>query len=325
MNLAQTKFYIGPMSKNIVDTIIEVNNDAPNVFGFIPSRRQVEFDGGYVNNWTTQAFSKYVNKQVTIQRDHGGPWQGKIKDFGFKSFSIDAENFDIIHIDPWKLDRHFTFNVQYTIDYINYIDNINPNMLYEIGTEEAICAFSPKQLVVFLHRLQEMLPINTFSRIKYAVIQSGVGLDVVNKKNIGKTSFEKLKQMISVCNDFGVMTKEHNGDYLSSDQIKRRFDLGLSAINIAPEFGQIETQCYLEEMTNQEIDKYYKICYESNRWKKWVGKDFDPKNKIDLITACGHYVLSHPEFLDIKPNIDDKIVSAIKNKLYQLLELLYGK
>ena len=162
--------------------------------GFIPSRRQVDFDGGYVNNWTTQAFSKYVNKRVTIQRDHGGPWQGEIKDFGFKSFSVDANNFDIIHIDPWKLDRDFVFNVQYTIDYINYIDNINPNMLYEIGTEEAIYAFSPKQLVIFLHRLQEMLPTDTFNRIKYAVIQSGVGLDVVNKKNIGNTSFEKLKK-----------------------------------------------------------------------------------------------------------------------------------
>ena len=33
MNIAQTKFYIGPVSKNIVDTIIEVNNDVPNAFG----------------------------------------------------------------------------------------------------------------------------------------------------------------------------------------------------------------------------------------------------------------------------------------------------
>ena len=36
MNIAQTKFHIGPVSKNIVDTIIEVNNDVPNAFGFIP-------------------------------------------------------------------------------------------------------------------------------------------------------------------------------------------------------------------------------------------------------------------------------------------------
>ena len=31
---------------------------------------------------------------------------------------------------------------------------------------------------------------------------------------------------------------------------------GLSAINIAPEFGQIETQCYLKEMTDKQIDQY---------------------------------------------------------------------
>ena len=37
------------MSKNVVDLVIEFNGD----FGFIPSRRQVDYQGGYVNNWTT--------------------------------------------------------------------------------------------------------------------------------------------------------------------------------------------------------------------------------------------------------------------------------
>jgi hypothetical protein len=320
MNLTETKFFIGPMSKNIVDAILQVNNDTPNVFAFIPSRRQVEFDGGYVNNWTTQTFSEYVNKKMTIQRDHGGPLQGKVYDLGFHSFGIDAKHFDIIHVDPWKLNRHFSFNMHYTVDYIKYIHNINPNIYYEIGTEEAIKSFSPKQLETFLHTLRIMLSKDIFDKIKYAVVQSGVGLDVVNRKNIGNTCLKKLEEMISVCNSFGIMTKEHNGDYLSLDEIKQRFNLGLSAINIAPEFGQIETLCYLKEMTDREIDQYFHICYKSGKWKKWVPLKFDPiANKIDLIITCGHYVLSNPEFLDIKPNINDKIIVEVKRKLQQLL------
>ena len=31
--------------------------------------------------------------------------------------------------------------------------------------------------------------------------------------------------MIKICQDFGVKSKEHNGDYLSLDEYKERFDL----------------------------------------------------------------------------------------------------
>ena len=46
------------MSKNVVDAVIEFNSPS---IGFIPSRRQIDFIGGYVNNWTTKEFSNYVN------------------------------------------------------------------------------------------------------------------------------------------------------------------------------------------------------------------------------------------------------------------------
>ena len=47
------KFFIGPMSKNVVDSIIEFGDG----FGFIPSRRQVDYTGGYVN----------IGQQVNLQ------------------------------------------------------------------------------------------------------------------------------------------------------------------------------------------------------------------------------------------------------------------
>ena len=58
------KFFIGPMSTNVVDAVIEVNNDNNLKIGFIPSRRQVECNGGYVNNWATKSFSKYVKSKM---------------------------------------------------------------------------------------------------------------------------------------------------------------------------------------------------------------------------------------------------------------------
>ena len=75
------KYWIGPMSKNVVDAIIEFDGD----FGFIPSRRQVDYNGGYVNEWTTGEFATYVNGRVPIERDHGGIGQGYKHDDGMKS------------------------------------------------------------------------------------------------------------------------------------------------------------------------------------------------------------------------------------------------
>ena len=73
------KLYIGPMSRNVVDSVLELSVEEDIDLGFIPSRRQVAINGGYVNNWSTKNFSNYVNSRVIIQRDHGGPDQGQYK------------------------------------------------------------------------------------------------------------------------------------------------------------------------------------------------------------------------------------------------------
>jgi hypothetical protein len=102
---------------------------------------------------------------------------------------------------------------------------------------------------------------------------------------------------------------------------------GLDSINIAPEFGLIETQTYLNEINNQKelFERYWEICYQSKKWVKWVSGDFDPiKQKENLIKICGHYVLSSNDFNnDIKSKfegIDQLIKANIINKLISLHE-----
>jgi hypothetical protein len=312
------KFYIGPMSKNVVDAVIEFTEETDNKIGFIPSRRQVEYNGGYVNNWTTEEFSDYVDGRVPIERDHGGAGQGYKDDDGYKSFRYDCENFDIIHIDPWKAYPNFDDGLKETLATINYIHNMNPNTLFEVGTEEAIRKFTPDELDKLL---EELSHFEFFENIKYAVVQSGVGLDLGKRVNTGNFDLDRLKDFIRVCKRWGKLSKEHNGDYLTNEDVKVRFEAGLDSLNIAPEFGQLETLCYLEHM-GDDIEDYYKICYDSKRWEKWVDDDFVPEdNKEELIKICGHYVLSDKKFLEIKPNIDIIIKSKIKNKLGDLFNV----
>jgi hypothetical protein len=321
----KTKYFIGPMSKNIVDTIIEFCNETDNNIGLIPSRRQVEWDGGYVNKWTTKDFTDYVKSKtnkILLVRDHSGPGQGQIDDGGYESLTEDCKYLDLIHIDPWKKYPSFNLGLKETIRMIEHCYELNPNIQYEIGTEEAIRRFEPYELSDLVHQLKSRLEPEVFNQIKYLVIQSGTSLKGTTQT--GNYDSTRLKEMIEVCKQNNLISKEHNGDYIPVSIIKEKFNLGLDSINIAPEFGLIETQTYLNEIEdNVLLEKYFQICYNSKKWEKWVNSDFDPyTQKQDLIKICGHYVLSYPEFIEeIKnklPNIDTKIKNNIKNKLNEL-------
>ena len=315
------KYFIGPMSKNIVDAIVEFCDNTGNTIGLIPSRRQVEWDGGYVNNWTTEEFSKYVTT-LPLQRDHGGPGQGNKDDDGFESLAYDAKHLQLIHIDPWKKYPEYVDGLEQTIKMIKFAYSINPQLIFEIGTEEAIRPFEAKELDQLVLDLWNILPKEICSNIKYLVIQSGTSLKGTNQT--GHYNSQRLLDMITVAKKHNLISKEHNGDYIPVSIIKEKFDLGLDSINIAPEFGLIETQTYINEIGNSDLfDRYWQICYDSKKWVKWVNSEFDPyTNKKELVKICGHYVLSYPEFIsDIKsqfPDIDKKIKINVTKKLNEL-------
>jgi hypothetical protein len=314
------KYFIGPMSKNIVDAIVEFCANTKNTIALIPSRRQVEWNSGYVNNWTTETFNNYVTT-LPLQRDHAGPGQGITEDDGYESLKYDCRYLDLIHIDPWKKYPVFDLGLQETIRMIEFCYNLNSNIQYEVGTEETIRRFESYELADLMHQLQHRLPSKIYKQIKYLAIQSGTSLKETNQT--GTYNSERLKEMIEVCKQFNILSKEHNGDYIPVSTINEKFNLGLDAINIAPEFGLIETKTYLNEVDNTLFDRYWQICYDSKKWVKWVNPGFDPYiNKKELVKICGHYVLSYPKFiLDIKshfPDIDEKVKANITKKLNEL-------
>jgi len=319
------KYYIGPMSKNVVDCVI--NHGQQHSIGLIPSRRQVDYCSGYVNNWNTQTFSEYVrdfNSSILLCRDHGGENQGQELDDGLSSFLSDSQHFDLIHIDPFRVSNTMLDAAEKTKEVIQTLSN--SNLMYEVGTEEAIYKYQPEELKWFLDYLKMGLTEEQFYQIKYAVVQSGTRLDLSTRTNTGNFNKKRLKSFIKVVKKFGLMSKEHNGDYLTdSFDVELRFETGLDAINIAPEFGQIESEYYLEECKkNKELfEELYRICYNSGKWKKWV-KDIGRISKSELIMTCCHYVLSDEVFFEkIKsqfPNADQLIQKRISSKLKLLNE-----
>jgi hypothetical protein len=302
------------MSKNIVDAVLELNDSR---FGLLPTRRQIDFNSGYVNEWNTKSFYEYVksiNPNIILERDHSGPLQGSVEDFGYETYTHDVNYFDIIHIDIWKYTTNVLKGVKETVDALKYMHYLNPNIKFEILTEEAIKPFSENDWITITEYLLNNLTKNEFDSIVYIVIQSGVGLDLINRKNTGIFDLEKLKKQSFVVKSFGKKTKEHNGDYLSIDEIRIRFENGLDSLNIGPEIAQIETLTYLEHMKEKEINEFYKICLDSKKWERWVPDNFDFNDKKKLIQICGHYCFSMYDL----PKIDNIVKENIKNKLNSL-------
>lgn len=303
-DIAKRKLYLGPMSKNIVDAIIDYDNNNPNVVGITASRRQIDYNSGYVNQWTTSMFCNYVrhqNKNILICRDHGGPLQGHKIDDGINSLLVDSLYCDIIHIDPFKHEKlpdaiDFTaLAIQQCDKYINVINA----PYFEVGTEESIMRLDEDDLFYFLSKLKKKIP-ELFDRIIYAVIQSGTALQ--SGSNIGEYSEQRLKNMISICGQFNILSKEHNGDYLIPEHIKYKRLLGLGAINIAPEIAHIECDYILSQITNEQLHKWWELCLTEGSWKKWFPKDYDPyykETQEQIVHTCGHYVFTNPEFINI--------------------------
>lgn len=320
----KAKLFIGPMSKNIVDAIIDYTNNNNIKIGIIPSRRQIEKDGGYVNNWTTKDFCEYVkskSKNILLVRDHAGPMQGNHDDDGIESFKEDCKFFDVVHVDVWKKHKSYEDGLKATIDMIMLGYKENPNLFYEIGTEEAIRRFTSDELDELITDLKSKLPKEIYEKIIYVVIQSGTALK--GNKNIGNYDNFRLKDMLTVVKKHELTSKEHNGDYIQDYILKDKFICGLQTINVAPEFGQLETKVILEEIGNNQnlLEKFYQICYDSKKWVKWVSPDFIPsENKLELINICGHYVFSNPEFIEIKKSLDLNIDSKIKNKIIERID-----
>jgi len=324
MEKIEPKCFVGPMSKNVVDACIEfsIKNETP--LGLIPSRRQIDHKSGYVNGWTTDTFAKYVRERtgnILIERDHGGPHQGDILDSGKTSIDIDSFYFDMIHIDPFKKYKDIEQSAIYTIDVINSLESRRCS--FEIGTEEALFHMSPDDCRRFLDMVSFGVGKSNFNRVEYLVVQFGTKLQ--GNKNTGIFDLDKAEKMLKVCSDYGKKSKEHNGDYLSKGDVIKRRNLGLDAINVAPEMGGIESKCMIQELKRDSklYEKFVVCCKSTNRWQKWFPVDHEPDTDT-LLESCGHYCFSTAEFDSLKNEIDYELVinntkSIIKTRLEELV------
>ncbi len=327
---------IGPMSENCVDAIYSYSHDHACIIELIASRRQIEaaeFGGGYVNNWTTEAFGKHIasmkkkypKSKVLVCRDHGGPWQGYHEEGipfveamtrAKKSFEADIlSGFDLLHIDP-SIDSDGKFSFERAIsaacELLSHCSAFSRShgreMLFEIGTEENVGKATSSE--VFEDGIRRLMGHCSREKIAPPLFVVGqTGSLVKEMRQIGSFDSSGTKALVDCAAAYGLRLKEHNADYLSEYQICEREPAGVPAMNVAPEFGVIESRVFVDMCMEKErqdlVEKFLALSVASGKWKKWM-VDERRASEYDKGMIAGHYVFSTKEFAMIKTEIGEQ-------------------
>ena len=348
-----THIGIGPMSHNLLRAALELAKEKDFPLILIASRNQVDSDdlgGGYVCSFDQKRFVESTAKIADeigfdglcyFCRDHGGPWQrdaernnklpvDEAMEIAVKSYLDDAEaGFDLLHIDPTK-DPHcgegvvpLSVVLERTITLIERIEAERAKrgwkeLAYEVGTEETLGGLiDPSIFENFIKELKDALEKKGLPMPLFVVGQTGTLTRLTS--NVGQYDTPTATNLSNITHKYGTGLKEHNGDYLSNTILLEHPVIGLDAMNVAPEFGLVETEALLELATTEE--KFIDPAKQSNirailashavkgeRWRKWMVGDkrqvtveeiMQDAENVKLITSmCGHYTLEDKEVKD---------------------------
>jgi hypothetical protein len=309
-----------------VQAAVEVANTQGISIDIVASRRQVDKYGGYVYP-NQQALVDHVqehdvHKLVRVCRDHGGPRQGSgtgdwdlEENEAIESFEADiAAGFDTLHIDLCELRLDDTGAAITMIDYMREL--LYDDERFELGSEE-----QDGNIVRSVRRTQVMLDAvlgaGLLPFVDYVVVQTGTR--VVEMRNVQTyTSSEEVSALtliLDALKPYGVGLKEHNGDYLHPVALKLRRKLGVHGVNIAPEYGVIETHALLFEAAHRSMPnaagEFLRISYDYGGWKKWMVPG-STASSTDRAIIGGHYVFEQPNVIELKELLGDDIDEVLR-------------
>lgn len=351
-----TALAIGPVSKNSIIAAHLVAKERKVPLMLIASRRQIEtkrISKGYVDNLTTEKYSnllkKLKNNNIIPCRDHGGPYQGidekklsKKNAMRFAKISLKADidsGFKVIHIDPSINPKNeivpkneLINDIVELIDFcFQYSKKKKKKIFFEIGTEEPSCfTGTPNQLNELIDEIITQLKLNKLPLPLYVVLQTGTrvkelsNIGLLNNINqINKNSY-KIRKISKICKKNKLLLKQHNSDYLKYEILSKLPNLNIDAVNVAPEFGYVESlglyKILKKHGKDRLLEQFLEISYNSKKWEKWLKKN---SNLTDLNKSllAGHYIFGTKIFKELKKEIKNSLPSSLDLDQYLIQEV----
>lgn len=322
------KLGFGPMSKEVIDILVDYTNEKQRPLMMIASRNQIDAAQGYVMT-TNQLASVLADKptdNLLLCRDHCGPYFLDIEKSLSLSQAIEATKttiandiemgFDLIHIDTSRVTENAYAVAE---DLIEFCLKLNPNIMFEFGTEENIGVAAGVQKY-----RDDVEFAKNFPNMKFVVAQTGSLC--FEDTQAGDFSFDIVKELTQHANDHGIGLKEHNADYLSAEQIQQRKAAGVHALNIAPQLGVIQTKLLRRLSKNRKLgeqwERFAETVIYSGKWHKWTNSS-DARQKV---LVAGHYCFGSEAYINLKEKINESVNfdRQLKREIYSVLDLYYN-
>jgi hypothetical protein len=317
------KLGVGPMSSEVIEAVFRYSEQRGKPLMLIASQNQIDWDKGYVNNWNTKQYAEFVTQmrekypkaRVMLCRDHCGPgFKSDDLSDTYKTIDSDLENgFEFIHIDFCHYPGSHEEQIKAAKEAILYVKNKAPEAYIEVGTDENLGDFLED--ISRIEREMEFFTQDT--KIDFFVCQTGSLTKEINQRGSFNKSF--IEQIRPVADRYGILLKEHNGDYLGAAEIHERQGL-IDAMNVAPQFGVIQTQLTLSCAAEHGIDTtaYLKRAYESRKWEKWLDKHTSGDRELCAVIA-GHYNFATEEYATLMMKLEkvmdfrEKVIEELMN------------
>lgn len=283
------------MNETIYEAIEEFTKTTLVPVGYLLSQRQHSCTGGYIPE---KVIVPLLNSDRFLLRDHFCVKPGQL---GYIDICYDAQEFNLIHIDPWF---HNNYDLAKTKKWFKRFSSINPNILFEIGTEDYIAKLTTEDYQILLDEIKDY-----HSRIIYLVCQGGSV--VFDLRNISPIDVKTTKEFIDLAKKYNFKVKRHNCDFHSLEEIELLKDLGVDAFNYAPEFSCIYNEELYNALSKEEIETLKPILIENAPWQRWI---YNTDDISKLFISCLHYI-QHPildqKLKEVEKNIKDKIIGRL--------------
>lgn len=317
---------VGPLSEDIIEAVYEHSAQTRTPLMLISSKNQVDYDKGYV--FHTAQYRQYLDRMkqtypaasVYVCRDHCGPGHNSVFDIADSYKTIDADveaGFDLIHIDfclyPGGYDRVLAESRRA----IEYLQAKSPDTLIEVGTDE-----NTGTNVEDAARAEEQMKFFTsFAKPHFIVLQTGTVIKELRQEGIFHEDY--IKKLRLLADTYNVAIKEHNADYLSAAEIQRRRGI-VDAVNVAPQFGVLQTQLTLLRANQYGLDvnEFLDVSYRSRKWEKWL-LHHTASNEYLCSVIAGHYNFRSDAYRRLYEGImnHENFSQTIRQSVQQVLHL----
>jgi len=321
--MLQSNLGIGPMSSEIIEAIFRYSHYHRKELMIIASKNQIDYSGGYVNNWTTKEFMDFVKQlrkeypynDVKICRDHCGPGFNGIYEIEdtYKTIQSDIENgFDLIHLDFCHYQGSKEEQLEEIKKAIEFCLKLKPNILLEIGTDENM---GSNYSLLNLQELEKEIDFfKSFCNPEFYVVQTGSLVKEINQ--VGNFNKDFIEKMSNILKSKGIKLKEHNADYLNEEELNYRNNI-IDAMNIAPQLGVIQTSLIFKKslIYGVKFNDFINEVYNGGKWKKWMCNNLSGSKFLCAVIA-GHYHFSSDNYkkiiseLNKKENIHESIIES---------------